>query len=140
MIEFTVPGSPVAQGRPRAGKNRYGKTVMYDPAASRNYKKQVQLIARQHAPKKLLEGPLEVFIKVYRPIPKSFSKKRAAEAEDGIVRPVTKSDIDNYAKSVMDAVNATIYRDDAQIVTLTAEKHYSETPRVEVQVTELEVG
>ncbi|AKG05541.1 hypothetical protein AAV35_012800 [Salimicrobium jeotgali] len=140
MVEFTIPGAPVAQGRPRAGKNRYGKTVMYDPAASRNYKKQVKLIAQQHAPKKPLEGPLNVFIVVHRPMPKSFSKQHRKQAEAGIIRPKTKPDNTNYAKGIEDAMNGVIYKDDSMIVDLIVSKFYSEVPRVEVQVTELEVG
>ncbi|WP_082234996.1 RusA family crossover junction endodeoxyribonuclease [Halobacillus massiliensis] len=137
MIHFTVLGEPVAQGRPRTGKTRRGKTIVYDPSSSRDYKQYVQLVASQHAPEELLEGSLDLLIKVYRPIPKSFSKKKTAEAEAGVLRPVTKPDNTNYAKGIEDALNGVIYKDDSLIVDLHVSKYYSLKPRIVVEVSEV---
>jgi len=52
----------------------------------------------------LLRGALNLSIAVYRPIPKSFSKKKAALAEAGQEQPTTKPDIDNYIKGIKDAL------------------------------------
>lgn len=136
-IQFAVFGEPVAQGRPRAGKDWNGKTVLYDPAKSRNFKEYVKVAASQHRPDKLLEGPLHVTIKVYKPMLKKFSKKKLAEAEAGILRPVTKPDVDNYVKGIKDALNKVIWNDDSQVVDLNVSKFYSKSPRVEVFVEEL---
>ncbi|WP_079480588.1 RusA family crossover junction endodeoxyribonuclease [Halobacillus salinus] len=136
-INFTVLGEPVAQGRPRAGRAKRGKTVMYDPKKSKEFKKYVGLVASQHAPSELLEGPLRVKVKVYKPLLKSFSKKQIADAEAGLFRPVTKPDIDNYAKGIKDALNNVIWNDDSQVVELSVSKWYSAKPRVEVEVNEL---
>ncbi|UOQ43375.1 RusA family crossover junction endodeoxyribonuclease [Halobacillus salinarum] len=138
MIEFTVLGEPVAQGRPRAGKTRKGKTVLYDPQKSRDFKQYVGLVASQHAPSELLEGPLNVKVKVYKPMLKRFSKKRTQEAESGLYRPLTKPDVDNYAKGIKDALNKVIWNDDSQVVEFTISKWYSSKPRIEVEVSELE--
>ena len=138
MIEFTIPGNPVPQGRPRAG--RAGRRiVMYDPKESREYKRYVSLIARQHAPKTLLKGPLSVRIKIYRKIPKSTTKKDRALISEGIKRPVTKPDTDNYTKSVLDALNGIIYKDDSQVTDLYASKYYSDNPRVELKIQEIDI-
>ncbi|WP_309087269.1 RusA family crossover junction endodeoxyribonuclease [Domibacillus sp.] len=137
MIQFTVYGEPVAQGRPRAGKDWSGNTVLYDPAKSRNFKEYVKIVAAQHRPAKLLEGPLQVKVKVYKPMLKRFSKKKLAEAEAGILRPVTKPDVDNYVKGIKDALNKVIWNDDSQVVDLTVSKFYSESPRIEVLVEEI---
>ncbi|ELK47205.1 RusA family crossover junction endodeoxyribonuclease [Halobacillus sp. BAB-2008] len=137
MIQFTVLGEPVAQGRPRAGKSKNGKTVLYDPPKSKGFKQYVGLVASQHAPSELLEGPLSVKVKVYKPSLKSSSKKRTAEAEAGLFRPVTKPDVDNYVKGIKDALNKVIWNDDSQVVELTVSKWYSAKPRVEVQIMEL---
>ncbi len=138
MIEFTIPGEPVSQGRPRAGKRR-GKTVMYDPKESKDYKQYVSLIARQHAPKTVLEGALSVRMKIFRPIPKATTKKDRALISEGIKRPVVKADIDNYSKSVLDALNNIIYKDDSQVVDLYASKYYSDNPRVEIKIQEIDI-
>src|SRR5690625_5127181 len=111
---------------------------MYDPKESREYKRYVSLIARQHAPKTLLKGPLSVEMKIYRKIPKSTTKKDRALISEGIKRPITKPDNTNYAKGIEDALNGIIYKDDSQIVDLQVQKYYSDDPRVEVKIRELE--
>lgn len=45
MIQFTIYGERVAQGRPRAGKDWNGKTVLYDQTKSRNFKQYVKMAA-----------------------------------------------------------------------------------------------
>lgn len=135
-IEFTVYGDPVAQGRPRA-VNIGGHIRMYDPKKSRNYKDYVRLAASEHAPDKLIEGPVALEVKIYRPIPKSFGKRKTVEAESGWVRPITKPDADNYLKGIKDALKSVIWRDDSQIVDVRVSKFYSERPRVEIKVMEL---
>lgn len=133
MINFTVLGEVTAQGRPRATA-RGGHAKLYDPAKSRDYKNYVRLVASQHAPPEPLSGPLAVEIRVYRGMPKAFSKKRVREAESGLIRPVTKPDTDNYIKGIKDALNGIIWRDDSSVVEIQASKWYSATPRVEVMV------
>lgn len=53
--------------------------------------------------------------------------------------PTKKPDIDNIAKSILDALNKLAYRDDTQVVTLHMEKHYAEDPRVEVEIEEIKM-
>lgn len=141
-IEFTIPGPPVPQGRPRAGKiqngRKKGQTVLYDPKESKDYKVYVSLIAQHYAPKKLIEEPLSVQMKIYRGIPKSMAKKDKAAALAGLNRPITKPDNSNYAKGIEDALNGVIYKDDSQIVDLSVSKYYSDNPRVEISIKEIE--
>lgn len=133
MISFTILGEPVAQGRPRATTIN-GMVRMYDPKKSRDFKQLVSLVASEKAPTSLLEGELELKVKIYRPIPKSFSKKKTALAESGLLRPTSKPDVDNYVKGVKDGCNKVIWKDDSQIVDLHVSKFYSSKPRVEVLV------
>lgn len=136
-IKFEVIGSPVAQGRPRASSYG-GKITMHDPKKSKEYKQYVKLAAAQHAPEQLLDEPLHLIVKVFRPIPKSFSKKKTQEAITGVLRPITKPDTDNYLKGVKDALNGVIWRDDSIIVDTSVSKYYSDKPRIEVEVYTLE--
>lgn len=136
-IKFTVLGEPVAQGRPRATTIN-GQVRMYDPKKSNDFKKYVRLVASQYAPKQLLEGPLSMTVIVYRPSLKSFSKKKAQEAEAGILRPITKPDVDNYVKGIKDALKQVIWKDDSQVVDLRVSKYYSQKPRIEVEIEALE--
>ena len=52
----------------------------------------------------------------------------------GYIRPAKKPDIDNVIKSILDALNGVAYHDDTQVVAVFAEKYYSDTPRVEVEI------
>jgi Holliday junction resolvase RusA-like endonuclease len=138
LIQFTVYGEPVAQGRPRFS-TQGGFTKAYDPAKSKDFKKYVKLVASEHRPDHLLDGPLKMEVKIYKSTLKSFSKKKTQQAEDGIIRPTTKPDVDNYVKGVKDALNSVIWKDDSQVVDLVISKWYSEQPRVEVTIIPLEV-
>ncbi|MFC7799083.1 RusA family crossover junction endodeoxyribonuclease [Bacillus subtilis] len=133
MISFTVYGEPVAQGRPRATTVN-GMTRLYDPKKSRDFKQYVKLVASDYRPSKLLEGPLELSVRVYKSTLKSFSKKKVAEAEQGLLRPSKKPDVDNYIKGIKDGLNKVIWHDDSQIVDLHVSKYYSQNPRIEIQV------
>jgi Holliday junction resolvase RusA-like endonuclease len=138
VIQFTVYGNPVAQGRPRFS-TQGGFTKAFDPAKSKDFKKYVKLVASEHRPDHLLDGPLKMEVKIYKSTLKSFSKKKTQQAESGIIRPTTKPDVDNYVKGVKDALNSVIWKDDSQVVDLVVSKWYSEQPRVEVTIIPLEV-
>ena len=135
MISFTVFGTPVAQGRAKFAVIG-GHARAYDPAKSRNYKQIVRAEAVKVKPDKPLEGALSLTVKVYREIPKSFSRKKRAQAIEGSLRPTTKPDLSNLVKGIEDALNSIIYRDDAQLVDVDLQKFYSEQPRVEVEIRE----
>lgn len=53
----------------------------------------------------------------------------------GEINPTGKPDADNIIKAILDALNTYAYKDDAEVVSVTAEKRYSTTPRVEVTLT-----
>ena len=133
MISFTVYGDPVAQGRPRFS-TAGGSVKAYDPKKSRDFKDYVRLAASKYAPDQLIDEPLNLEVTFYRPIPKSFSKKKAQEAENGGVLPTTKPDIDNYLKGVKDALSGIIWRDDNCITDVQMRKRYSNKPRIEITV------
>lgn len=137
LLEFTVPGDSVPQGRPRAAR-RGNRIMMYDPKASKEYKQYVSLIAKQNAPKNPFQGALCVDIDIYRRIPKSTSEKQKWMMQYGTTRPVVKSDIDNYTKSILDSLNKITYLDDSQVVELNARKYYSDEPRAEIRIREIE--
>ncbi|MBC8522204.1 MAG: RusA family crossover junction endodeoxyribonuclease [Methanomicrobia archaeon] len=128
VIEFVIEGNPVPKGRPKAA--RVGKrAILYTPKKTREYEAHVASVAKDYAPDGgLLTGPLRVFLSFYLKKSKGLSKR--------IVHHVKRGDIDNYVKSILDALEGVIYKNDSQVVELHATKSYGE-PRVEVKVVEL---
>ena len=55
-------------------------------------------------------------------------------ALDGCIAHTTKPDGSNVLKAIEDGLNGIVYVDDSQIVMSHIEKHYSDSPRVEVTV------
>ena len=77
--------------------------------------------------------PVRIGIRIVQAIPKSWSKKKRAQAEQGEIVPRGRNgDIDNVAKSILDALNGFAYEDDCQVVRLTVSKEYGADARAEV--------
>ena len=137
-MTIIIEGEPVAQGRRRFTRNGHA----YDPAKSREYKKQVALAAslsmrgQSLFPKGI---PLKCVITIWQKMPKRFTKKQKELAENEFLRPTVKPDVDNVAKAITDAMNGIVYVDDAQIVELVCGKYYAEEPKVMVKVVPSEV-
>ena len=134
QIELIVYGNPVAQGRPRFSRQG-GFVKTYDPIKSKAYKALIRLELQPllSAPDfKLIDQACCLNLKIFRAMPKSFSKKKREEALLGYIRPTTKPDTDNYVKGVLDALNGTVLKDDSVVCEIFARKFYSERPRIEV--------
>ena len=61
-------------------------------------------------------------------------KKKIELMEKGEIRPTIKPDLDNCVKIVADSLNGIAYKDDSQIVSVVADKYYSDTPRLELRI------
>ena len=131
-IKLTIPGIPVSKGRPRVGK--WGT---YTPEKTVNYENLVKYCYMEQGQGKKLEGPLRMDVGFFFPIPKSVSNKKSLDMDKGVIKHTKKPDLDNCIKSIADSLNGMAYEDDSQIMTLTACKYYSSTPRAEVTITEV---
>ena len=132
MIKLTIPGEPCAKQRPRTTKQ--GHT--YTPQKTVNYETLVRQLYITQNFRQQLEGELVMTVRAYFTIPKSASKKKAADMAGGRIRPTKRPDWDNVGKIISDALNGLAYHDDSQIVSATVEKWYSTEPRVEVELRE----
>ena len=140
VLSFDIPGSPIGQGRPKFSTIN-GHAKAYDPEKSRNYKAYVKLLATQAMKEQgftMIDGPCCLDIMAFFEVPKSKSKKFKERALLGLERPTKKPDIDNIVKALQDALNGLAYKDDSSIVYLSVAKCYSEIPRVEVILREIE--
>ena len=120
-----IPGKPMGKQRPK-----FGKGFTYTPKKTVEYENYVKLIFQQKYGQPSLTGQIKANIKVYFDIPKSTSKVKKADMLSNIVRPTKKPDCDNIAKIILDSLNGIAYKDDKQVVSLTVEKLYSDTPKV----------
>ena len=84
----------------------------------------------------MLEGRISVEITAFLEIPKNTSKKKCLEMLKGTISPTKKPDIDNIAKSILDALNKFVFKDDNQVTKLTVEKKYSEVEKVYIKIEE----
>lgn len=138
-IQFTIPGQPEAKGRPRFRivKPKGGSSFVstYTPPET---VKNEQRIA--DAAKAAMAGstpcslPIEILVELRMQIPVSWSKKKRVAAAAGQVRATKKPDLDNCAKSVLDACNGIVFADDGQVVQLTVRKLYHAVPAVVVAI------
>jgi len=127
---ITIPGIPVAKGRPRIGTVG-GKARAFTPAKTVAYEGMVALAGQEAmAGTPPMTGPVRLTVVAYFPIAASWSKRKKAEAKWHTSRP----DGDNILKAIGDALNAVCWADDSQIVDARVRKLYGEIPRVEVRI------
>ena len=128
MIEFTVGGPAVPKQRPRMGGRR-----AYTPKKTKDYEQKVRQAFSDayHGDVPVYEAdtPVRASIQVIQGVPQSWSKKKREAALSGVVAPTTRNgDLDNIAKSILDALNECVYHDDCQVTTLIISKRYGSQP------------
>lgn len=130
---FEISEKAVGKGRPRF--NTITKTA-YTPPTTRTFEEKTKMafINKYNIVTEPSYEPFKVNITVIIRPPKSTSKKRMSELME---RPYTnKPDIDNIAKSILDALNGIVYKDDSQVTDLSIIKKYGEDHKVIVELEE----
>ena len=136
MREFKIPGKIQAKQRPRFSKSG----VVYTPKETRVYENFVRVCYNDYANQYQWEpydGQLRAEIEVFIQVPKSDSKLKKQAKIIGEIRPTTKPDCDNLAKSILDSLNGWAYRDDKQVIELSVKKFYAEQSEVKVKLMEV---
>lgn len=122
-IEFTVVGEPVAKARPRVTRSG----AVYTPKKTSDYESIVRMILNASMPLKThLEPPIRAELNFHF----SSARKKCGYK-------VTRSDLDNLVKSVLDACNGIAYKDDAGVAVLVARKYWSDESKTVVILEEL---
>lgn len=134
-IRFEVPMLR-GQGRPRfsrySGAYKDKKDIEYENLIKECFLKEAKGI-------KPSERPVCICIEAFYKLPKQTPKYVKEELKENLYDyvPQSKPDIDNVAKSVLDALNGIAYVDDKQVYELCCNKNYdikSETGYLEVNV------
>ena len=150
MRYFRADVEPRGQGRPRfrsipvtQGGKKIQMVHTYKKTDDKAYEKAIlNAYLYTYRGIKPMEGPLAVEIKAWMPIPSSATRREKASMMSGEIAPTKKPDIDNIAKSVLDALNGTAWNDDKQVCSPNVSKQYERsTPNagVEVWIREIEV-
>lgn len=139
-IEFTIPGAPVAKGRPRFAR-RGNFITAYSPEKTVNYENLVKVMASQAMrAKPPISEAVDVSVTIFVVPPASWSKKKVTQALVHEIWPTKKPDIDNHVKILFDGMNGIVFIDDAQVVRLQATKMYSHTAHAHVSISLLGAG
>ena len=132
--EFEVPGEIVGKERPRV--NMYTGRV-YTPNKTKDYEFLVQQYFKIKYPNyKMLEGRRSINIIAYLKIPKSTSKTKTQEMLENKLSPTKKPDVDNIAKSILDAMNGFVFKDDNQVSKISVEKRFALEEKAVITVEE----
>ena len=134
IVRFTVDQLPQGKRSVKAAI-RGGKVHTYQDDKTRAYEADVAFFAKiAMGSKPLLEGPLKLTVGIYFAIPESAPKKFHEAMCAGLILPLKRPDCSNVIKSIEDGMNGVVFKDDCQVVSLTAFKMYSLKPRVDVCV------
>lgn len=135
-ISFTIPGEIKTKDRPRA-RVCGGYAQIYTSKKTLVYENRIRSIYENSGRIFFGDSPLEVIITAY------FTPSKAIEkyVEYGLECVVHK-DLDNIAKTVLDALNGIAYKDDKQVYKLNISKKYlsssSDQEFIEVTIFESE--
>lgn len=133
VIDIEMPGGPVAKARPKFARGR-----AYTPTKTTNYESALGLMANKAmAGKKPFECAVAVRVVVRLPIPALWPMTERKAAIEGLTPPIKRPDLDNYIKAIFDALNKIVFRDDSQVVELSARKIYAAEPGVRVEIAPL---
>ena len=136
MVTFKVDADPVGKQRARYAK-RGNHVMTYTPDKTRNYETLIKEAAIEAmGSSEPLETPVTLYLYIRAPIPKSLPKKRIEACLNGLEKPIKKPDASNVLKSVEDAMNGVVYKDDSQIVNIHVSKVYSTVPGVDICIKE----
>lgn len=134
-MEFSVNIKPKGKGRPRFVR-RGNFVSTYTPKTTVEYEKTIRNAFLEQCSGQYdenYEGSIKVSILAYFEPPKSYSKKHIGELLDN-GKHLKKPDVDNIAKSVLDALNGYAWKDDSQITELLINKQYGYKDRIVVEI------
>jgi crossover junction endodeoxyribonuclease RusA len=123
MIElhFVVPGPPLPKQRARQGRGGH----WYTPQPTRDYEQAVSAYA--------------MVSRVRSRWGRADARCRFVVTVDAYLPDERTRDIDNVGKSVLDALNHNVWRDDRQVSRLVVNRHIDRSaPRTEVTIARLE--
>ncbi len=132
-IEFAMDVVPAPKLRARYDGRARGR--VYTPRKTVVYERELQIRSRAFAPPEPWRNPIALTITFFIKAPFVVACRRDFRDETVIHYPVTRPDLDNYLKAIMDAFNGCFWEDDSCIVEIHSFKHYTKgQPRIHVKM------
>ncbi len=130
IIKYVIPGNPIPWKRAGHANGTFYDQQKHQKLGTGLY------ISNQHGDRSPFEGPLELTIVFYFPMPKSWRFK--AEEMEGTPHFI-KPDSDNLQKYVLDTISGLTYHDDCIVSEIHSYKAYSTNPRTEFTLSQIHV-
>lgn len=122
-IRLELPVLAVAKSRAKRGA--YGQA--YIPPKTKSFEAELRWHWENSGHQMIPAVPTFLLVCCLLPRPKSVKKDK--------LYPITRPDLDNYAKSVMDGLNGFAWKDDAQISDMRIKKRYTEfEPKLVIEI------
>lgn len=120
MISFFVDGRPIPQG---SMKVINGHIIHTQGSALAAWRSAIALGARQ-AGALPRDGAISIDMTFFMPKPRTVTRSH----------PTVAPDLDKLIRAVLDGLTAIAYRDDGQVISITARKDYGERIGVEISL------
>lgn len=139
-IKITIPGPPKAWERAghRIVTTRTGQQFVssYTPTQTRHEQSFIRAEAcKAMGDRPLIDGPIDLRVVAYMPVPQSWSNKKRVAALADQIRPTSKPDFDNLMKSLCDALKGVVWVDDSRVTDPAGPwKRFSSKPRLVVEI------
>ena len=123
MIKFSVEGTPIQQGSMRhIGHGRMIHNKAVELAA---WRADIASAAKLAGCKPILD-PIAITMRFRVKLPKSVKRDY----------PTVAPDLDKYIRGVNDGLTGVAFADDSQVVQIIASKEYSDTPGVDIEISD----
>lgn len=126
-ILLTIHPEPYARPRKSRKLELLGKhNVFYNPRQKFKNKLVKEIKSKLPDDFECIEGEviLNLIFGITAPKSISNSKTKSALIYENILHPLTRPDIDNYSKVILDALNKLVFLDDSQVFELNSKKVY----------------
>jgi len=145
--QITILGEPINYVRERATRFSSKKKVRFYNAKEQQMKDMRKAISDKMNKedtallKSIIPNSIDIKgytvsleLEFYKSIPKAFSIKDTILAENKIILPESRPDLDNYDKFVCDVLHTIAFDDDSRIVSIKSSKFYSIKPRTNIRI------
>jgi Holliday junction resolvase RusA-like endonuclease len=137
-MKIVILGKPIAKKRPRFYRRGKGVGVYNDQETEEG---RWIVLANTQIDGQVTEVGIHLDMTFILPRPKGHygTGRNAGKLKPSApLNPKGRPDIDNYIKFCMDCINGTgkVWKDDSQVVSLTAIKQYGENPKTVIEIIE----